>query len=78
MVLPQLARPISTEQPAGTPSCSLLLTDHQAVSALCASDVQGVLDSMLQGTCALSGQVEPFIWFIGRLAEWQREVSVES
>jgi len=52
-----------------TPFCSLLLTDDDAMSALRASDVQALLDSVIQGTCVLSGQTEPFIWLVGRLAD---------
>lgn len=52
-----------------TPFCSLLLTDDHAMSALRASDVQALLDSVIQGTCVLSGQTEPFIWLVGRLSE---------
>ncbi|MDH5823602.1 amino acid adenylation domain-containing protein [Luteimonas sp. RD2P54] len=52
-----------------TPACSLLLADDRAISALCASDAQGLLESVIQGGCVLSGQVEPFVWLIGRLAE---------
>lgn len=59
-----------------TPFCSLLLTDNRAVSTLCSSDVQGLLDSICQGACVLSGQVEPFMWLIGRMAESQRDSSV--
>ncbi len=55
------------------PFCSLLLTDHRAVSALCSPDVQGLLDSIIEGSCEMSGQVEPFIWLIGRMADWQRD-----
>ena len=58
--------------PADAPFCSLIPTDSRAVSALCQSDVQELLDSVLNGTCALRGQVEPFIWLIGRMADWQR------
>jgi hypothetical protein len=50
------------------PSCTLLLTNGRAVAALCSSDVQGLLDCMLEGACVSSGQVEPFIWLVGRLA----------
>ncbi len=39
------------------------------MSALRASDVQALLDSVIQGTCVLSGQTEPFIWLVGRLAD---------
>lgn len=55
------------------PSCSLRLTDPRAVSAVCTSDVQGLLDSVLDGGCVLSGQVEPFIWLFGRMAERQQD-----
>jgi hypothetical protein len=59
----------------GTPFCSLLPADDRAVSALCSSDVQGLLDSICTGACVLNGQVEPFIWLIGRMADWQRDSS---
>jgi hypothetical protein len=36
--------------------------------------VQGLLDSIIKGACVLNGQVEPFIWLIGRMADWQRKV----
>jgi hypothetical protein len=49
----------------------LRLTDGRAVSALCSSDVQGLLDSVCKGACVLNGQVEPFIWFIARMADRQ-------
>lgn len=57
------------------PFCSLLLTDNGAVSTLCSSDVQGLLDSIIEGACVLNGQVEPFIWLIGRMVDWQRDSS---
>lgn len=56
-----------------TPFCSLLLTDNRAVSTLCSSDLQGLLHSICKGGCVLSGQTEPFIWLIGRMADWQRD-----
>jgi 8-amino-7-oxononanoate synthase len=62
-----LAAPATTH----TPSCSLRLADDRAISALCASDVPGLLDSAIQGSCVLSGQVEPFVWLIGRMADRQ-------
>jgi amino acid adenylation domain-containing protein len=58
-----------------TPFCSLLPTDNRAVSSLCLSDVQGLLDGICKGACVLNGQVEPFIWLIGRMADWQRDSS---
>ncbi len=50
------------------PRCSLRLADGPAVSSLCSSDVQGLLRCVVKGTCVLQGQVEPFIWLIGRMA----------
>ncbi len=58
------------------PCCSLLLTDSQAVSSVCSSDAQGLLHSIVKGTCVLEGQVEPFIWFIGRMAARESNASV--
>ncbi|HSL81676.1 MAG TPA: aminotransferase class I/II-fold pyridoxal phosphate-dependent enzyme, partial [Thermoanaerobaculia bacterium] len=60
-----------THERRDTPFCSLLPTDGRAVSSLCSSDVQGLLHSICEGTCVLNGQVEPFIWLIGRLADWR-------
>ncbi|HEX5760512.1 MAG TPA: amino acid adenylation domain-containing protein [Thermoanaerobaculia bacterium] len=57
------------------PFCSLHPTDNRAVSTLCSSDVQGLLHSICKGACVLNGQVEPFIWLIGRMADWQRDSS---
>jgi 7-keto-8-aminopelargonate synthetase-like enzyme/acyl carrier protein len=54
------------------PFCSLLLTDDQTIAALCSSDVQKLLDNIIMGTCVVSGQAEPFIWLVGRMADWQR------
>ncbi|MDQ3289111.1 MAG: amino acid adenylation domain-containing protein [Pseudomonadota bacterium] len=51
------------------PFCSLLLTDDRSISALCMSDVQGLLESVMKGACVLNGQAEPFIWLIGRMAD---------
>ena len=64
---------LGARETTGTPFCSLLLTDNRAVSTLCLSDVQGLLDSIIKGACVLNGQVEPFIWLIGRMADWQRD-----
>jgi amino acid adenylation domain-containing protein len=66
---------VGTHDTADAPSFSLRLTDDRAVSALCSSDVQGLLDGILKGECVLNGQIEPFIWLFGRLIEWQRDVS---
>jgi 7-keto-8-aminopelargonate synthetase-like enzyme len=66
---------LGAHETTDTPFCSLLPTDNRAVSALCLSDVQGLLDSVCKGACVLNGQVEPFIWLIGRMADWQRDSS---
>jgi amino acid adenylation domain-containing protein len=63
---------------ADVPFCSLLLTDDRAVSTLCSSDVQGLLDGVIDGACVLQGQVEPFIWLVGRMADWQRDSPSDS
>ena len=67
---------LGAQETTHTPFCSLLLTDNQAITALCSSDVQELLDTIIKGTCVLSGQAEPFIWLIGRMADWQRSGEV--
>lgn len=67
---------LGAQETTHTPFCSLLLTDNQTIAALCSSDVQGLLDNIIKGTCVLSGQAEPFIWLIGRMADWQRSGEV--
>ncbi|MFT5822402.1 MAG: amino acid adenylation domain-containing protein [Crocinitomix sp.] len=51
------------------PSCTLTFTEGAANSALQLSDVQGLLHSICNGTCVLKGQVEPFIWLVGRVMD---------
>ena len=63
---------LGPQETTDTPFCSLLLTDNQSISALCSSDVQGLLVNIIRGACVLNGQAEPFIWLIGRMADWQR------
>ena len=63
---------LGAQETTHTPFCSLFLTDDRSISALCLSDVQALLDSVIKGACVLNGQAEPFIWLIGRLADWQR------
>lgn len=63
---------LGAEEVSDLPTCSLLLTDNKTVSALRASNVQGLLHSISKGTCVLKGQVEPFIWLFGRMVEQQR------
>lgn len=66
---------LGAHETTDTPFCSLLPRDSQAVSSLCLPDVQGLLHSICKGACVLKGQVEPFIWLIGRMADWQRDSS---
>lgn len=56
------------------PSFSMQLSDDQAITALCSSDIQLLLYSINKGSCVLHGLVEPFIWFIARVAD--RQVSL--
>ncbi len=63
---------LATAQPADLPFCRLHLVAPRALSALRSSDVQGLLDSILAGGCVLSGQVEPFVWLVGRMADRQQ------
>ena len=60
---------VGAHEAAHLPACSLLFASHTALSALCSSDVQGLLDGVLTGTCVLKGQVEPFIWLVGRMVD---------
>lgn len=66
---------LGTHETTHTPLCSLLFTDNWALSRLCLSDVRGLLDSVIKGACVLNGQVEPFIWFIGRMVDSQRDLA---
>ncbi|WP_340200880.1 amino acid adenylation domain-containing protein [Ascidiimonas sp. W6] len=54
------------------PFCSLLLSEKSIISALQSFDVQGLLHGICKGTCVLKGQVEPFIWFIGRIVDQRK------
>lgn len=65
---------IGSADTSGIPTCNLELTHGQAVTALCSFDVQALLKSICKGTCILNGQVEPFIWLIGRIVDRQKEV----
>ncbi|MCH9684759.1 MAG: amino acid adenylation domain-containing protein [Deltaproteobacteria bacterium] len=58
------------------PRCSLLLADSQTISSVCSCDVQGLLHSVVRGTCVLEGQVEGFIWLIARMAAWESDAIV--
>ncbi|PKV50904.1 amino acid adenylation domain-containing protein [Aquimarina sp. MAR_2010_214] len=69
---------LSAHKNCDLPSCSLLLTEKAAVSALQSSDIQGLLHSICKGTCVLKGQVEPFIWFIGRIVDQRQGIYTDS
>ncbi|WP_101926498.1 MULTISPECIES: amino acid adenylation domain-containing protein [Luteimonas] len=60
---------VNVDASTRAPSCSLVLRDDRAVSALCRSDAQDLLAASIDGGCTLSGQTEAFVWLIGRLAE---------
>ncbi|WP_378186989.1 amino acid adenylation domain-containing protein [Aquimarina sp. W85] len=68
---------LNEEKSCDLPYCSILLTDRNSVTALQSCDVQGLLNSICDGNCLLKGQVEPFIWLIGRMVE-QRESTFAS
>ncbi|WP_234019668.1 amino acid adenylation domain-containing protein [Streptomyces sp. CNS654] len=58
-----------------TPACSLRLVDDEAAAALCSRNVESLLESVIAGTCLVTGHTQPFVWFIGRLSDWQRSTS---
>ncbi|MGL5851573.1 MAG: amino acid adenylation domain-containing protein [Phycicoccus sp.] len=62
------------EFPTDTPFCTLRLVHEHAEDALRSRDVQRLLDSAVAGACVLSGQTQPFIWFVGRLLDWERSL----
>lgn len=67
---------VGAHETTHVPTCSLRFTNDAALSALCSSDVQGLLDGILKGSCVLNGQVEPFVWLIGRMVDSQRDRQV--
>ncbi|MFJ6444029.1 amino acid adenylation domain-containing protein [Streptomyces sp. NPDC091649] len=60
---------------AATPACSLRLVDDEATAALCSRNVESLLESVIAGTCVLTGHTQPFVWLIGRLSDWQSSTS---
>ncbi len=65
---------LSTHESYGLPSCFMVLNDKATISALQSSDVQGLLHAICKGSCVLKGQVEPFIWLIGRIVDQRKTV----
>ncbi|MCO1335751.1 amino acid adenylation domain-containing protein [Microbulbifer sp. OS29] len=61
---------------SGVPGCSMVFTNKESVSALRLSDAQGLLQSVCTGSCVLNGQIEPFIWFIARMVDWQKDSKI--
>ncbi|WP_025741541.1 amino acid adenylation domain-containing protein [Aquimarina pacifica] len=55
------------------PFCSLRFTNNDAFLALKLSDIKELLYGICNGTCVLKGQVEPFIWLIGRIVDQQQQ-----
>ena len=60
-----------SDDTSGLAACELQVADHDALTALCDSDVQALLRAIGDGTCVLSGHVEPFVWLIGRMVDEQ-------
>ena len=52
-------------------SFSMQLNEEHAVNALCATDSQSLLSSILKSGCKLHGMVEPFIWFMARFIDYR-------
>ncbi|EAY25446.1 amino acid adenylation domain-containing protein [Microscilla marina] len=67
---------LTHRKPKGLPSCTLSFTDQATIVALQSADVQALLQSISQGNCVLNGQVEPFIWLIGRLVDQRQDACV--
>ncbi|MEV8374326.1 amino acid adenylation domain-containing protein [Kribbella sp. NPDC056861] len=61
-----------------TPACSLRLVTDEATAALCSRNVERLLASVIAGTCVLTGQIQPFVWLIGRLSDWQSSAEAHS
>ncbi|MDP2540225.1 hypothetical protein CSC81_07140 [Tenacibaculum discolor] len=54
------------------PTCSLLISEKSAVKALEAFNIQNLLSTISNGSCTLKGQIEPFVWLIGRISEYDK------
>ncbi|MEL6557670.1 MAG: amino acid adenylation domain-containing protein [Bacteroidota bacterium] len=58
------------------PVCSMTLSDDTALKALWEADMQKLLQCICNDTCVLHGQVEPFIWFVGRLVGKRKSMEI--
>ncbi|MEM8932701.1 MAG: aminotransferase class I/II-fold pyridoxal phosphate-dependent enzyme, partial [Acidobacteriota bacterium] len=66
---------VGATAPKAVAGCSLQLANGQAVDALCTSDVLELLDAVLRDDCVLNGQIEAFVWFVGRLTEHRSSIA---
>ena len=61
---------VAGQKPDEQPACHLQLSSLATIAALQSADNQVLLQSILDGHCMLKGQVEPFIWFVGRMVDY--------
>ncbi|WP_440120207.1 amino acid adenylation domain-containing protein [Tenacibaculum sp. Ill] len=54
------------------PTCSLLISEKAAIDALESFNIQDLLSTISNGFCTLKGQIEPFVWLIGRISEYDK------
>ncbi|XRE43059.1 Polyketide synthase modules-related protein [Tenacibaculum discolor] len=54
------------------PTCSLLISEKAAIDALESFNIQDLLSTISNGYCTLKGQIEPFVWLIGRISEYDK------
>ncbi|RSC95138.1 amino acid adenylation domain-containing protein [Tenacibaculum singaporense] len=54
------------------PTCSLLISEKDALDALESFNIQDLLHTISNGSCTLKGQIEPFVWLIGRISEYDK------
>ncbi|WP_417784858.1 amino acid adenylation domain-containing protein [Tenacibaculum sp.] len=54
------------------PTCSLLISEKAAIDALESFNIQDLLHTISNGSCVLKGQIEPFVWLIGRISEYDK------
>jgi len=59
------------------PTCSLLISEKAAIDALESFNIQDLLHTISNGSCVLKGQIEPFVWLIGRISEYDKAVVLQ-
>jgi 7-keto-8-aminopelargonate synthetase-like enzyme/acyl transferase domain-containing protein/acyl carrier protein len=62
---------VSLDRPPAEIRCELHFESDQALGAFCEWNVTGLLESVIFEGCNLHGHVEPFIWLVARLIEFQ-------